>query len=181
MMKRSFVCAKYVMPHLLDKNGDWSPFSQPEMSGSHEILNPPNDSFLYSTPLSQCSRTFDSCSSASKLCRSQRFSVIFFLYDFREISIKLEAENVMNVRDDMSQETPFQSLSLNMGPDHMNKLIRASDFRRVAMGSLNKNPARAWMFLDITIPHENWDSLSSSKLQRVSEQLGQWEPMVVGQ
>jgi hypothetical protein len=30
-----------------------------------------------------------------------------------------------------------------MGLDHMNKLIRASDFRRVAMGSLKKNPARA--------------------------------------
>jgi hypothetical protein len=62
----------------------------------------------------------------------------------------------------------------------MNKLIRASDFRRVAMGSLNKNPARAWMLLDITIPHENWDALSSSKLQRVLQLLGQWEPMVVG-
>jgi hypothetical protein len=53
----------------------------------------------------------------------------------------------------------------------MNKLIRASDFRRVAMGSLKKNPARAWMFLDITIPDENWDALSSSKLQRVSESM----------
>jgi hypothetical protein len=86
----------------------------------------------------------------------------------------------MNVQDDMSQETPFQSLSLNMGPYHMNKLIRVSDFRRVAMGSLNKNPARAWMLVDITIPRENWDALSSSKLQRVLQLLGQWEPMVVG-